>query len=116
MVPILRKQAEGETTGGIGAGGQMTSIINKGFNNATSTLNAIATLSGCDNPFSTDEEGWDNVNEEQEKIANVVHSLLVRQSQGEDVDDELNKALGIFEKNTGFKFKREQGDCLYHTI
>ena len=50
------------------------------------------------------------------KNANVVHSLLVRQSQGEDVDDELNKALGIFEKNTGFKFKREQGDCLYHTI
>ena len=56
------------------------------------------------------------MNEEQEKMLMLFISLLVRQSQGEDVDDELNKALGIFEKNTGFKFKREQGDCLYHTI
>ena len=109
IVPILRKQAEGETTGGIGAGGQMTSIINKGFNNATSTLNAIATLSGYDNPFSTDEEG--GIYERGTgKNANVIHSLLVRQSEGEDVDDELNKAIGIFEKDTGFKFKRERGD------
>ena len=109
IIPILKKQATEETTGGIGAGGAMTSFINKGFNNATSTINAVATLGGLDSPFSTDEEGG-LFKKGTGKNAAAIHEILKRGTQGENIEDELNAAMGLFQDETGFKFQREQGD------
>ena len=108
IIPILKKQATEQTTGGIGAGGAMTSFINRGFNNATSTINAIATLGGLESPFSTDEEGG-IFERGTGKNAAAIHEILMRGTQGENIDDELNAAMGVFQKDTGFKF-RQEGD------
>jgi len=108
LIPILKDQATGDNLGGIGAGGQVTLALNNGFNNASSSLRAVASLAGFDSPFSTDEEGG-LFEKGTGENAQAIEGLLLRQISGEDVDDELNKALGIFQKKTGFTFKRESG-------